>query len=148
MAALMAVTFGACAASAQNATFPTAKLDIVGQGGQRHSFAVEVASTREQLSRGLMFRKAMAADAGMLFDFGRIQPVSMWMKNTLIPLDMLFVAADGKIAGIAERTVPGSLATIDSPGPIRAVIEFNGGTASRLGLKPGDRVVHPLFPNS
>lgn len=142
--AFSALTFGV--SWAQEVTFPTAKLDIVTQAGSRHTFAVEVASSREQLSQGLMFRKAMAAGSGMLFDFGRLQPASMWMKNTLIPLDMLFVGGDGRIAGIAERTVPGSLEIIESPGPIRVVIELNGGTASRLGLKPGDRVVHPLFP--
>lgn len=147
MALLAAALLSAGAAQAQNVTFPTGRLEIVTPSGQRHAFVVEVASTREQLSQGLMYRRTMAANAGMLFDFGRVQAAGMWMKNTFIPLDMLFVAADGRIAGIAERTVPGSLEVIESPGAIRAVIELNGGTASRLGLKAGDRVVHPpLFP--
>jgi uncharacterized membrane protein (UPF0127 family) len=125
--------------------FPTSKVEIVTQAGRRHTFSVEVATTYEQLAQGLMYRRTLAADAGMLFDFGQTKPVSMWMKNTLIPLDMLFLAADGKVAGIAERAVPGSLATISSPGPVRGVLELNGGTAARLGIKPGDRLLHPLF---
>lgn len=127
------------------ATFPTSKVELVTQAGSRHAFAVEVATTYEQLAQGLMYRRALAADAGMLFDFGQTKPVSMWMKNTLIPLDMVFLAADGTVTGVAERAVPGSLETISSPGAVRGVLELNGGTAARLGIKPGDRLLHPLF---
>jgi len=125
--------------------FPKAALQVEAADGTRHAFTVEVAATPDQLAQGLMYRQKLAADAGMLFDFGAPRPVSMWMKNTLIPLDMLFIAADGRVLGIAQRTVPHSQALIESPGPVKAVLELNGGTASRLGLKAGDRVVHPLF---
>lgn len=125
--------------------FPKAALKVEAVDGTRHAFTVEVATTPEQLAQGLMHRAKMAADAGMLFDFGSPRPVSMWMKNTLIPLDMLFIGADGKVVGLAQRTVPHSQTLIDSPGPVKAVLELNGGTASRLGIKVGDRVVHPIF---
>ncbi|MBR9970972.1 DUF192 domain-containing protein [Magnetospirillum sulfuroxidans] len=127
------------------AQFPQTPLQVISVDGARHGFTVEVATSADQLAQGLMYRTKMAADAGMLFDFGAPRAISMWMKNTLIPLDMVFITADGVIAGIAERTVPHSTATIASPGPIKAVLELNGGTASRLKLKAGDRVVHPIF---
>ena len=125
--------------------FPHSRLEVVGTDGTRHGFAVELAAAPAQWEQGLMFRRHLDGDAGMLFDFGTVRPIAMWMKNTLIPLDMLFIAADGRIAGIAERALPQSTATISSPGPVRAVLELNGGTASRLGLRVGDRIVHPLF---
>lgn len=125
--------------------FARAKAEIATQGGARHSFAVEVAATDEQLAQGLMYRPSLAADAGMLFDFGAVRPVSMWMKNTLIPLDMLFLAEDGRVVGVAERAVPRSLDLISAPEPVRGVLEVNGGTVSRLGIRPGDRLVHPTF---
>jgi uncharacterized protein len=81
----------------------------------------------------------------MLFDFGEDQPVSMWMRNTLIPLDMVFVEASGRIAGVAPDAVPLSERVIPSPGPVRAVLELNAGTARRLGIRRGDTVLHPLF---
>lgn len=126
-------------------SFPRSKVEIVTQSGGRHGFTVEVATTYEQLSQGLMYRRTMAADAGMLFDFGEDKPVSMWMKNTLIPLDMVFVARDGRVMGVTARTIPGSLEVISSPGPVRGVLELNGGTAERLGIRAGDRLIHPLF---
>jgi uncharacterized membrane protein (UPF0127 family) len=81
----------------------------------------------------------------MLFDFGEDKPVTMWMRNTLIPLDMLFIANDGRVVGIKERAVPQSSDIIAAPEPVRGVLELNGGTAQRLGLSAGDRVVHPMF---
>ncbi len=117
----------------------------VESGTGPHRFAVEVAVTPQQRAQGLMFRERLPAEAGMLFLYPAEQPVSMWMKNTLIPLDMLFIAGDGRIVRIAERAVPGSLATISSGEPARAVLELNGGTAARLQLEPGDRVVHRAF---
>jgi uncharacterized membrane protein (UPF0127 family) len=129
---------------AQLAQFPKAELTIETSKG-RHKFAIEVATTPEQMEQGLMFRKSLAPDAGMIFDFKTPQPAMMWMKNTLIPLDMLFVDAQGRIVNIHERAVPGSLETIGSGAPVRAVIELNGGTAARLGIKPGDRVKDPIF---
>jgi uncharacterized membrane protein (UPF0127 family) len=110
-----------------------------------HDFRVELATTNDQQATGLMYRRKMAADAGMLFVYPSDAPVSMWMKNTFIPLDMFFIGSDGRITHIAERTVPQSIELIGSNGPVRAVLELNGGTASRLGIKPGDRVIHRLF---
>jgi uncharacterized protein len=127
--------------------FPTGELTIESAGGT-HKFHVELATTPAQLEQGLMFRQILAPDAGMLFDFQHPSPVSMWMKNTFIPLDMLFIDAQGRILNIAERTVPHSLDTIASAGPARAVLEVNGGTAARLGIRPGDRIVSPIFGNA
>ena len=94
-----------------------------------------------------MFRENLAADAGMLFDFGSSEKVAMWMKNTLIPLDMLFIKPGGIIANIASGTTPLSLAPVPSNGPVRGVLELKAGTAARLGIRPGDRVLHPIFGN-
>lgn len=118
---------------------------VRGADGREHSFRVEVARTAEERAIGLMYRRHLDGDAGMLFDFQRDGPVSMWMKNTLIPLDMLFIAGDGRIVHIAQRTVPHSLEPISPGRPVRAVLELNGGTASRLGIAVGDRVVHSIF---
>jgi uncharacterized membrane protein (UPF0127 family) len=135
------------ASVAQLAIFPTAPLTIVTAGGP-HEFTVELATTPSQMEQGLMFRKSLAPDAGMLFDYMAPSMAMMWMKNTLIPLDMLFVDAQGRIVNIHERAVPGSLATISAAAPVRAVIELNGGTAARLGIRPGDRVMLPIFDNA
>jgi uncharacterized membrane protein (UPF0127 family) len=104
-------------------------------------FTVELATTPAQMELGLMYRESLPADAGMLFVYPDDEIVAFWMKNTLIPLDMLFIGADGHIRRIAERTVPLSTTPISSVDPIRAVLEINGGTSARLGIKPGD-VVH------
>ena len=114
-------------------------------GDKRHAFQVEVMRTAEQRAKGLMHRRYMPADRGMLFDFVRVEPVAMWMENTFIPLDMLFIRADGTIARIAENTEPLSQRTIPSGEPVLSVLEINGGVSRTLGLKPGDRVEHSLF---
>ena len=132
------------AAYAQLQTFPNAELTIASASGP-HKFTVEVATTPGQMEQGLMFRRSLAADAGMIFDYGVPSLAAMWMKNTLIPLDMLFVDQHGRIINIHERAVPGSLEPIAAAAPARAVIELNGGTAARLGIKPGDRVIFPIF---
>jgi uncharacterized membrane protein (UPF0127 family) len=132
---------------AQLATFKKSELTIETTGGSRH-FSVELAIEPQQKEQGLMFRRNMAPDAGMLFDYARPEPVAMWMKNTLIPLDMLFIGSDGRVVNIRERAVPGSLDTIESAGPVRAVLELNGGTVARLGIKPGDKVSGPAFPSA
>jgi len=106
----------------------------------RKTFTVETATTREQRDRGLMFRTHLAARHGMLFDFERDQEVRMWMKNTLIPLDMLFITADGRIHRIERNAKPGSLDLVASGGPVRSVLELNAGDASRYGIEPGDRI--------
>jgi uncharacterized membrane protein (UPF0127 family) len=128
-------------------SFPTGDLTIESASGP-HKFHVEIATTPAQLEQGLMFRQSMAPDAGMLFDFKMPSPVSMWMKNTFIPLDMLFIDNKGRIINIAERAVPHSLDTIGAAAPARAVLEVNGGTAARLGIRPGDRVMFPIFGNA
>jgi len=110
-----------------------------------HVFKVEVMRTDEQRARGLMFRKHLPADRGMLFDFKAEQRVSMWMRNTYIPLDMVFIARDGTVVNVAQDTEPLSERTIPSAGPALAVLEVNAGVARRIGLKAGDRVRHPLF---
>ena len=140
-------TAWAAPAAAQNgfATFETASLSIETAAGDAHAFQVEIAETGAQRAQGLMFRRQMAADAGMLFLFGGSEVRAMWMKNTLIPLDMLFIDETGKIVRIEERTVPHSERAIVSGGPVAAVLELNAGTASRLGIKPGDRVHYPAF---
>lgn len=131
----------------QAATAPAAGLEALAivSGGKRHAFHVEVMRTPDQRARGLMHRNYLPPDRGMLFDFGRSEPVAMWMQNTYIPLDMLFIRADGTVARIAENTEPLSTRTIPSGEPVLSVLEVNGGTAARLGIKPGDKVEHPLF---
>ena len=131
---------------AQPVTFPKDTVTIETAGGAKHRFNVELATTPAQVAQGLMFRRQMAADAGMLFLFERNEPASFWMKNTYIPLDMIFIGMDGRILNIAERTIPLSETPVNATGPTRAVLEVNGGTASRLGLKPGDRVRHSALP--
>lgn len=116
---------------------------VIEASGGPVRFQVEIADTPEERARGLMFRDALPPDAGMLFVYPHEQVISMWMRNTLIPLDMLFIGADGRVVNIRERAVPGSTETIPSAGPVRAVLELNGGTVARLKLKPGDRVRHP-----
>jgi uncharacterized membrane protein (UPF0127 family) len=120
------------------------RLEIVTRAGV-HVFDVEFANTPEERSKGLMFRRELPQGRGMLFDFGAEGPVAMWMKNTYVSLDMLFIRADGTIARIAENTVPHSEATIQSGPPVKAVLEVVAGTAKRLGIAPGDRVAHRIF---
>lgn len=124
---------------------PRELLAIETVAGARHEFRVEIADTIEERSQGLMFRSEMAADAGMLFEYAERQYITMWMANTVLPLDMVFIAASGRILNIAERTVPQSRAPIPSAGLAVAVLELNAGTASRLGLAPGDLVLHGFF---
>lgn len=112
------------------------------------TFFVEVVDTNETRAQGLMFREELAPNAGMLFDFKRQQPVSFWMRNTLIPLDMFFIKTDGRIVNIAKRTVPHSERGIPSVEPVLGVLETNAGVADRLGIKPGDVVRHRVFGNA
>ena len=110
-------------------------------------FTVEMATSVSQQERGLMFRKELASDAGMLFDFGDEGPRAFWMKNTLIPLDMLFIKANGIVARIASNAKPLSEDSIPSYEPVRAVLEIPGGRAAQLGLKAGDVVRQTIFGN-
>lgn len=119
-------------------------LEIASKSGV-HIFAVEVVDNDADRAKGLMFRKALPEGQGMLFDFQHEQNVSFWMQNTYIPLDMLFIKADGRILRIAENTTPLSTRMIPSGGPVRGVLEVIGGTVRKLGIAPGDRVAHPIF---
>jgi uncharacterized membrane protein (UPF0127 family) len=127
-------------------TLPQSDLVIqTAKGPQR--FRVELADNDMSRSRGMMFRTSMAPDAGMLFDFKQEQMASFWMRNTLLPLDMLFIKADGTILNIHQRAIPRDETGINSAGPVRAVLEVNGGTTARLGIKAGDKVEHTIFGN-
>jgi uncharacterized membrane protein (UPF0127 family) len=110
-----------------------------------HVFTVEIADTDQTRERGLMYRRELPEGRGMLFDFFKDQPVGFWMKNTYIPLDMIFIRSDGRIASIAENTEPLSERVVPSGAPVRAVLEVKGGTARKLGIQPGDQVANPIF---
>lgn len=119
-------------------------LEIVTKSGVQ-VFSVEMATTEEEKTTGLMYRKELPDGKGMLFDFSPEQQVSMWMKNTYISLDMIFIRADGRILRIAENTEPHSTRIISSGGLAKGVLEVIAGTAQKYGIQPGDRVAHPLF---
>ena len=108
--------------------------------GRTHRFTVEVARSPEEQAQGLMHRQSLAPDRGMIFPYDPPQPASFWMKNTLIPLDMIFVRADGSIARVAANTVPLSLEPVGAGEPVAAVLELAGGRAAELGIAEGDRV--------
>ena len=119
-------------------------LEIASKSGV-HVFAVELAVTEEERARGLMFRRSVPDSYGMLFDFKRDQEVTMWMRNTYVSLDMIFIQGDGRIRRIAESTETESDKIIPSGGPVRAVLEVAAGTARKLGIEPGDRVATPIL---
>jgi uncharacterized membrane protein (UPF0127 family) len=139
LAALVVATLSVGQACAQK--LRVERLDIVTAAGVHH-FKVEVADTFATRERGLMFRKSLAADHGMLFDFKQVQEqgVSFWMKNTLIPLDMVFIGADGRIVSIARNATPMSETPIASAGPVLDVLELRGGRAAEIEAAPGDQV--------
>ena len=110
-----------------------------------HAFQVEIANNEASREKGLMYRRFMPADRGMLFEFERNEPVAFWMKNTYIPLDMVFIARDGTVTHIAANAEPLSEAIVPSGGPCVAVLELNGGVAARIGLAPGDKVKAAFF---
>jgi uncharacterized membrane protein (UPF0127 family) len=123
------------------------KLVIITRDGARHDFMVEMAIKPDQQIVGLMFRPAVPTDGGMLFDWGTARDSQMWMRNTIAPLDMVFINADGTIRSIAENTVPESLAIIESRGPVRATLELAAGTTARLNIRVGDKVEQRIFGN-
>jgi uncharacterized protein len=135
---------GGINAAAPSVSFEETPLTIDAKSG-RFEFQVEMAVSPEQRSQGLMFREDLAEDRGMLFDFGQPQRASMWMRNTYVPLDMLFIAADGRVTQVVADTRPLSDTAITSREPVRAVLELRAGVTAKLGIGPGDRVVHPLF---
>ena len=143
-AALALVVFLAASALAPALCGELDSLEIVTATG-RHAFQVEIVDNDATREHGLMDRRYMAADHGMLFEFDHEAPVSFWMKNTYIPLDMIFIAPSGVVTHIAANAEPLSERVIPSGGPCVAVLELNGGTAASIGLKVGDKVRHPFF---
>ncbi|HET8521826.1 MAG TPA: DUF192 domain-containing protein [Thermomicrobiales bacterium] len=137
-----------CATAACSKPTSSDRLEIVTQAGIHRVFHVEIAVTPQQRETGLMYRQTLAPDAGMLFDFQSDQMVEMWMANTYVSLDMLFISRDGTIVKIAADTVPLSRAVISSGSPVRAVLEIKGGEAARQGIAAGDTVHHPMFSNA
>ena len=114
--------------------FDTGEVVIETPAGERHRFQVEIARSGEERSQGLMFRQSLAPDAGMIFLYPRLQQAAMWMRNTLIPLDMIFIRPDGSIDRVHEMATPRSLETIASDGPVSMVLEIAGGRAAELGI--------------
>lgn len=137
--------WGAAVAQDEPQSLPTMPLAIETRGGERHEFTVEIADDYNEQRIGMMHREHVADDAGMLFVYKYPQPLSFWMKNTLIPLDILYVQSDGRIANIAEETTPLSLDSIPSKGRVLAALELRGGLSKALGIQPGDKVLHPIF---
>jgi uncharacterized protein len=143
LAAASAVLAIVCANPAARAA-TVQPLEIVTKSGVQ-VFSVEMATTEDEKQTGLMYRKELPDGKGMLFDFSPEQQISMWMKNTYISLDMIFIRADGRILRIAENTEPLSTKIISSGGLAKGVLEVIAGTAQKYGIQPGDRVAHPLF---
>jgi uncharacterized membrane protein (UPF0127 family) len=141
------LTAMALAAAAHAHSLPTASISVDTHRG-RAQFAVEIAGDHASQEKGLMYRKSMAQNAGMLFDFHDDVMTSFWMKNTPLPLDILFIRSDGTISSIAANAVPYSEASIPSSEPVRAVLEINGGRAKALGIEPGDTVHAGIFHNA
>ena len=142
--ALLALGLGCGPAASPARAADMQTLEIVTKSGVK-VFNVEIARTAEERERGLMFRKELPDGQGMLFDFSPEQEVSMWMKNTYVSLDMIFIRADGRILRIADNTKPLSERIISSGGPVKAVLEVVAGTARKDGIAAGDRVAGPLF---
>jgi len=143
----MIASLAACQPSASNAVelgqSPAGLKQVpltITSNGKAHRFTVEVASTGEEQAKGLMFRNRLDPDRGMVFPFDPPRDASFWMRNTLIPLDMIFIRADGTIRRIAANTEPLSERSVPSGGPVRYVLEVIGGTGRKLGIEPGDKV--------
>jgi len=130
--------------NAQDVSFEVEEVPIKTKSGIL-TFQMEIATSREQRQQGLMYRTSIKEGHGMLFDYGYPYVARMWMKNTLIPLDMLFVRADGSIAYIHHRAIPGDLSEIGAGEPVRAVIELAGGQAKKLSITTGDTVLYSIF---
>ena len=148
LAAPAALMAGGALAQSSEITFQKSSLVVV-TAAREIKFDVELALNDAERSRGLMYREKLGPYDGMLFDFHQDAPVSFWMKNTLIPLDMIFIAADGTIRHIHANAVPKSEESIPSGGhSVRGVLEINGGSARLLGIKPGDKIRHAIFGNA
>ncbi len=136
LALSLALPVAACSKAESDATIPL----TITMADRTHRFDVEVARTEAEQEQGLMFRSSLPANGGMLFPFAKPKLASFWMKNTLIPLDMIFVRADGSIDRIAENTIPESLEPVVSGGEVAAVLELAGGTAAKLDLDESAKV--------
>lgn len=145
LAVPLAAQAQAAAPTGPQPTLPKEKLVIVTKDGTKHMFDVELATTPKQQEIGEMFRKSVPENGGMLFVWDRPQVSNMWMKNTLVPLDMVFIKANGTIASIAENTVPHSLRVIQSHGPVLATLELAGGVTAKLDITVGDKVEAKQF---
>ena len=145
VAALFVLALIQASAMTSRAAAALQRLDIASAGGSKHAFQVELARKPEELEKGLMFRRYLPKDRGMLFDFGSPEPATMWMENTYLPLDMVFIRADGIIARIEAHTEPMSRRVIAAGEPVLGVLELNSGVCDALGIKAGDRVIHPIF---
>lgn len=147
-AALTAVLAGALFVGGIAIAKPAGKLEtvelITTKGRAR--FQVEIAATRAEQQRGLMFRKSLAPDRGMLFTYAKPQPAAFWMKNTLIPLDIVYIAPNGRVLSIVRNAQPHNEMPMPSGGPVLGVLEIAGGRAAQLGILPGDKVLHRIFP--
>lgn len=145
-APVVAASVAPAAVDAAATTIPAGfeALEVVTPKGAT-KFAVEIADNEAEREKGLMFRKSLAPDRGMLFDFHKPQPVAFWMRNTLIPLDIIYIQADGTILSIARNATPMSETPLPSGGPILGVLELAGGRAGEIGAMPGDKVVHRIF---
>ena len=144
LVAVCLLIFGVSGQAGERSLFSPSELRII-TAQEKISVSIEVAATDRARIQGLQGRRFLAPDSGMLFDFIKPQIISMWMKNTFIPLDMLFIGVDGRIIHIADNTEPFSLTQIVSPIPARAVLELKAGSAARWGVATGDRVDHPIF---
>jgi len=133
------------ATAQEQVTFERTELAIVTANGTRHQFKADWAKSWPQKARGLMFRKELPLDHGMLLDYDPPQPASIWMKNTLIGLDIVFIRADGTIESIFAGAKPHDETSMPSKGAVRAVLELNAGVTRLLGIQPGDKVEHPIF---
>lgn len=134
LALTLALPMAACSKDASEAQSAATIPVTIAMGGESHRFAVEVARTDEEQKQGLKFRTSLPVDGGMIFPFEKPRIASFWMQDTLIPLDMLFIRADGSLDRIAENTIPGSLEPVASGGEVSAVLELAGGTAAKLGI--------------
>ena len=127
--------------------FPRSAMQIATSDARLHAFEIWIADNEPRRARGLMFVRELAENQGMLFLYPNEQPISMWMKNTYLPLDMLFVDSHGRIVKVVENTTPQSLDTIESGALVRGVVEINAGVSAKLHLRPGSLVIHPAFVN-